>query len=195
MRRVKVAYDILGIVLKVTSYDAASGGSIVNQVQRAFNGLGQMITEWQSHSGAVNTSTTPKIEYTYSEMASGANHSRLTGMGYPSGFDLRYDYASSIYTDAAALNDRSSRVSDVFSPDDNTMVQAFDYFELGAANRDARGTMPISPHFHQSRRGLARERFSDAARMLGSNLCEIPVRDRGDSHTRIVTGFRFRQPI
>ncbi len=38
-----------------------------------------MVREWQSHSGAVNTSTTPSVQYgRYSEMASGANHSRLT---------------------------------------------------------------------------------------------------------------------
>lgn len=39
-----------------------------------------MITEWQSHSGAVNTSTSPSVQYSYSEMPSGANHSRLTSV-------------------------------------------------------------------------------------------------------------------
>jgi hypothetical protein len=34
-----------------------TGGNIVNQVQRAYNGLGQLTQEWQSHSGAVNTGT------------------------------------------------------------------------------------------------------------------------------------------
>jgi len=139
VRRIESAYDGQGNVSLITSYDAASGGNIVNQVQCAFNGLGQMTTEWQSHSGAVNTSTTPKVQYTYSEMASGANHSRRTGMVYPSGFDLRYDYGSGIYTTDPGLNDRISRVSDVFSPDDNTLVQAFDHLGLSTVIRDARG--------------------------------------------------------
>lgn len=42
---------------------AASSGSIVNQVQRDFNGLGQLITEYQAHGGAVNTGSTPKVQY------------------------------------------------------------------------------------------------------------------------------------
>jgi hypothetical protein len=80
VRRIETAYDAQGNAYLVTSYDAASGGSVVNQVQRAFNGLGQLTTEWQSHSGAVNTSTTPKVQYAYSEMPSGADHSRLTSL-------------------------------------------------------------------------------------------------------------------
>ena len=78
VRRIETAYDSQGNAYLITSYDAVSSGNIVNQIQREFNGLGQMITEYQSHSGAVNTSTTPKVQYAYSEMASGANHSRLT---------------------------------------------------------------------------------------------------------------------
>lgn len=45
----------------------SSGGSVVNQEQRVFNGLGQMTTEWQTHWGAVNTLTTPKVQYAFSE--------------------------------------------------------------------------------------------------------------------------------
>ena len=53
-----------------------------------------MTTEWQAHGGAVNTTTTPKVQYAYCEMASGANHSRLTAMTYPSGYVLTYNYSS-----------------------------------------------------------------------------------------------------
>lgn len=74
----------------MTSYDAASGGNIVNQVQRTFNGLGQLKIEYQSHSGAVNTGTTPKVQYTWSEMPSGANHSRLVSITYPNGKVLTF---------------------------------------------------------------------------------------------------------
>ncbi|HWY24788.1 MAG TPA: hypothetical protein VNX47_07705, partial [Nevskia sp.] len=35
----------------------ASGGGMVNQVHNVYNGLRQLTGEYQSHSGAVNTST------------------------------------------------------------------------------------------------------------------------------------------
>ena len=63
VRRIETAYDGQGNAYLVTSYDADAGGNIVNQVKREFNGLGQLTKEWQSHSGAVNTSTTPKVQY------------------------------------------------------------------------------------------------------------------------------------
>jgi hypothetical protein len=34
---------------------------VVNQVQRAYNGLGQLVTESQATAGAVNTGTTPRV--------------------------------------------------------------------------------------------------------------------------------------
>ena len=104
VRRIEAAYDGQGNAYLVTSYDAASGGSVVNQVQRGFNGLGQLTTEWQAHGGAVNTSTSPKVQYAYAEMPSGANHSRLTSMTYPSGYVLTGNYSS-------GLNDSIGRLS------------------------------------------------------------------------------------
>jgi hypothetical protein len=59
--RIQTAYDALGNPYLTTSYNAATGGSIVNQVQDVFNGLDQLVQEYQSHSGAVNTSTTPSV--------------------------------------------------------------------------------------------------------------------------------------
>lgn len=40
---------------QVTDYSAASGGSIVNQVQDIDNGLGQLLTEYQSVTVPVST--------------------------------------------------------------------------------------------------------------------------------------------
>ena len=94
VRRIDTAYDTQGNAYLMTSYDAASGGSIVNQVEDVYNGLGQMTGEYQSHSGAVNTSTTPEVQYAYTEMAGGANNSRLTSITYPNGYVLDYNYAS-----------------------------------------------------------------------------------------------------
>ena len=107
VRRIETAYDGQGNAYLVTSYDAASGGSIVNQVQRAFNGLGQLITEWQAHGGAVNTSTSPKVQYAWSEMPSGADHSRLTSITYTDGYVLTYNYASGLDSSISRLSSLS----------------------------------------------------------------------------------------
>ena len=122
VRRIETAYDGQGHAYLVTSYSAASGGSVVNQVQRAFNGLGQLVTEWQAHGGAVNTSTTPKVQYAYSEMPSGANHSRLTSVTYPDGYVLTYNYAS-------GLNDGISRLTSL--SDSTGTLEAYSYLGLG----------------------------------------------------------------
>ena len=122
VRRIETAYDGQGNPYLITSYDAASGGSIVNQVQRTFNGLGQMTAEYQSQSGAVNTSTTPKVQYAYSEMSGGANNSRLTSITYPSGYVLTYNYSS-------GLNDTISRLSSL--SDSTGTVESYKYLGLG----------------------------------------------------------------
>src|SRR5258708_5040575 len=122
VRRIETAYDTQGNAYLLTSYDAASGGNVVNQVQRAFNGLGQLITEYQSYSGAVNTSTTPKVQYTYSEMSGGANHSRLTGIVYPNGRTVSYNYSS-------GLPDSISRLSSI--SDSGTTLEGYSYLGLG----------------------------------------------------------------
>ncbi len=121
VRRIDYAYDGQGNQFLVTSYDAVSGGSIVNQVKREFNGLGQLIAVWQSHLGAV-TSSTPKVGYTYSEMSGEVNHSRLTGMTYPSGYAVAVNYAS-------GLDDSISRLSS-YSDTSGTLVD-YSYLGLG----------------------------------------------------------------
>src|SRR5262249_43719114 len=71
VQRIDTAYDAGGRPYLYTSYASPSGGALylVNQVQDVYNGLGQLITEYQSHSLAVNTLTTPKVQYVYNEMS------------------------------------------------------------------------------------------------------------------------------
>ena len=122
VRRLETAYDTAGRPYLSTSYDAASAGTVVNQVQQAYNGLGQLITEYQSHSGAVNTATTPKVQYAYSEMSGGANHSRLTSLTYPSGRVLTYSYA-------AGLDDALSRLTSLVGGA-GTTLESYTYLGL-----------------------------------------------------------------
>ncbi|MCY2938692.1 MAG: hypothetical protein NTV55_10080 [Planctomycetota bacterium] len=77
VRCLVTAYNTQGNPYLFTPYDASANGNIVNQVKQDFNSLGQLTSEWQSHSGAV-TGSSPRGQYAYSEMTGGANHSRLT---------------------------------------------------------------------------------------------------------------------
>src|SRR5262249_36652237 len=122
VRRLETAYDTAGNAYLYTSYDAASAGNVVNQVQQVYNGLGQLITEYQAHAGAVNTGTTPKMQYAYSEMAGGANHSRLVSMTYPNGRVLNDNYAS-------GLDDTISRLSSI--SDTSATLENYSYLGLG----------------------------------------------------------------
>ena len=92
VRRIESAYDTLSRVTTATSFNAATGGTATNQVARAYNGFGQLASEWQSHTGLVNQATTPRVQYAYSLGASG-NHSRLTGVTYPDGYAVAYTYS------------------------------------------------------------------------------------------------------
>ncbi len=103
VRRIEYGYDALGNVSLITSYDAASGGSIVNQVLDVYTSLGQLTAEYQSVSGAVDTSTTPEVQYAY-DAATG----RLASITYPDGYVLYYNYGTS-----GSLNDRISRLDSI----------------------------------------------------------------------------------
>jgi YD repeat-containing protein len=91
VRRISLEYDGRGNAYRISSYDSPTGGAIVNQVERGYNGLGQMTSEWQAVSGAV-TVNTPRVQYGYTEM-DGGNHSRATGMTYPNGRMISYQFA------------------------------------------------------------------------------------------------------
>jgi hypothetical protein len=107
---------------EVSRYDAASGGNVVNQVLRSFNGLGQLTAEYQSHAGAVNTSTIPAVQYAYTELAGGANNSRLTSITYPSGYVLTFNYN-------AGLDSSISRLSSI--SDSGGTLESYLYLGLG----------------------------------------------------------------
>ena len=67
VRRIGQSYEVRGLVEKVTSYSDASGTAVVNEVQNAYNSFSQLVTQYQEHSGSVNTGTTPKVEYGYAD--------------------------------------------------------------------------------------------------------------------------------
>jgi YD repeat-containing protein len=66
--------------------------------------------------------SSPRVQYAYSEMADGANHSRLVSITYPDGRVLNYNYA-------AGLDDTISRLSSL--SDSTGVLESYDY--LGEA--------------------------------------------------------------
>ena len=68
IKRITIAYEAKRpLTAKVSSHDNATpgSGSILNEVSYAYDGLGQMTKDRQSHSGAVNPGTTPEVGYSY----------------------------------------------------------------------------------------------------------------------------------
>ena len=55
--RIEDHYNIHGLLTSVTSYDAASGGSVVNDVEMTYNDFGQLTSEQEEHEGAVTANT------------------------------------------------------------------------------------------------------------------------------------------
>ena len=104
VRCIATAYDTQGNAYLVTSYNAPSGGTIVNQVENLYNGLDQLTAQYQSNNGAVNLSTTPVVQYAYNQMSGGANNSRLTNMTYPNGRVINYNYNSGLDSSISRLS-------------------------------------------------------------------------------------------
>ncbi|MBN8625472.1 MAG: RHS repeat-associated core domain-containing protein [Planctomycetes bacterium] len=122
--RVETAYDVRGLVRSVTNFAAAMAGSVVNEVQRSYNDFGQLTVEYQEHSGAVNTSNTPRVQYSYADGS--ANTVRPTTMTYPNGRVVTFAYGTT-----GSDDDRLSRVA---SLGDAGPVQRVVYTYLGQAS-------------------------------------------------------------
>jgi YD repeat-containing protein len=80
-------YNDAGQMSTGASYNS-TGGSL-NQVAMTYDGFGNLITDAQSNSGNVSGGT-PTVSYTYDA----SNGDRLTGITYPDGRTINYNYAS-----------------------------------------------------------------------------------------------------
>ena len=140
IRRLDYAFDTGGRLYTATSYAGTTTATIVNQVQRLYNGLGQMTQEYQSHSGAVitsGTSATPSVQYTYNEMSGGANNSRLTGIVYPTGSrTVTYDYSG--HTGLDNVISRLSKLTQTLGSGTNavtTTLETYDFLGMNTVVR------------------------------------------------------------
>ena len=127
VRRLSASYDVRGRAYKLTSWNNASvnSGDVVNECFFVFNSFRQLITDYQSHSGAVNTSTSPKVQLAYADGS--ANTVRPTSLVYPDGRTLTYGYGA---TDG--IDDACSRVASLIDDDGpNTHLADYSFLGLG----------------------------------------------------------------
>jgi RHS repeat-associated protein len=137
-------YDSLNRPQNITSYAGTGGsGTVVNDIQYSYyNDMRMVATTYQSHAGAVNTSTTLNVQYTYDTTATSSvysNQLRLQTEVHPNARSIYYDYGSSSSTTAAY--NALSNVREIWdgSPS-GTGLALYDY--SGAASRLALATYP-----------------------------------------------------
>jgi YD repeat-containing protein len=96
-------FTALGLPYQQTSYSNSSAATVVNQVQDVYNGYGQLLTQYQEHSGSVSTGSSLNVQYAYSQ-PSGANYSRLSSETYPNGRQLDFVYNSGVDSDISRVS-------------------------------------------------------------------------------------------
>ncbi|HZL35880.1 MAG TPA: RHS repeat-associated core domain-containing protein, partial [Tepidisphaeraceae bacterium] len=89
VRNLTYTFNPQGLLYQATTNQAFSGGDPLNQVQDEYNGLGELTTQYQELNGVVNTSTSAKVQYAYSDPTTG---SRLMTITYPNQRILHYGY-------------------------------------------------------------------------------------------------------
>ena len=137
-------YDALNRPQNITSYSATGGtGTVVNDVQYAYyNGMRKVVTAYQEHYGAVNTSTSLNVQYTYDTTTSGSvytNRLRPLTDVHPNGRTIYYDYGSS--GSSTAAYSATSTVRKIWDGGPSgTGLAVYDY--NGAGSRLAIATYP-----------------------------------------------------
>jgi RHS repeat-associated protein len=144
VQRIGYGYDGQGNTALVTSYSAATGGSIVNQVQRGYNGLGQLTADSQYHGDPALVSP-GVVGYAYAELANGANNSRLLSLTYPNGRVLYDNYASGLDSSISRLTSLSDNA------DGTGVLESYRYLGLATVvERDHPGSQVNQTYISQT---------------------------------------------
>ncbi|MBX3452387.1 MAG: hypothetical protein KF777_22715 [Planctomycetaceae bacterium] len=96
----------------------------MNQVKQEYNDFGQITSSAQQQDGSV-TGGSPTVEIRYADGLD--NTIRPTGVVYPDGRELTYDYG-----EGGNISDRASRIASIVD-DDSTHLADYDYLGLGTA--------------------------------------------------------------
>jgi hypothetical protein len=175
---------------KFTSFTTADGSGVSNRVERTYNGLGQLTKEAQATVGSVTVNTLG-VQYGYSEMAGGANHSRPTSLTDPDGRVVGYGYATGF---------RGDGISRVTSMADGPLIENYSYLGLGTVVARTYGSNTLRQNYvalagetgdgrpqHDRKEEISRRRLTRAH--LYPMLClldsagPVPPADDGRSET------------
>ena len=163
VRRIEREYDVRGLSARVTSYSSATvgAGTIRNEIERTYDDFGHLDTEYQDHDSAVNTGSSPKVQYDYSTGSAG--HTRLTKMTYPNGRLLHVGYDS-------GADDEINRVS--WLADDNGSGSAGTHLVEYCRSRFRTGPFSRTEEGHLDGCGMrSDQRFGEVSRGMGVWAC------------------------
>ncbi|MBK9140572.1 MAG: hypothetical protein IPM17_17760 [Verrucomicrobia bacterium] len=152
VKRITRSYEIRGMLEKISSYDNATVGSgtIVNEVQFAYNDFSLLTADYQSHSGAVVIGSTPKVQYAYADGS--ANHTRPTSLTYPDSRVVTLDYGT-----AGGGDDLLSRLASL--KQGTTVLAGYSYLGLNLPIRvNYSGEPGVELTYLQARRRAQRRR-------------------------------------
>ncbi len=128
VRRVEMAYTSKGQSDTVTQYDAATSGSVTDQVQSLYDDWGNVTNFRQDKDGTVAGGGYVETAFAYTstpyQATGGGQAVRLTGMTLPGGGSVSYSYGT-----AASLNDCTSRVYEVSLA--STTIARYQYLGSG----------------------------------------------------------------
>ncbi|MGC8541958.1 MAG: hypothetical protein ACP5QA_15215, partial [Phycisphaerae bacterium] len=124
VRRIDTAYNNQGLAYLFTSYADTAGTQIVNQVENVYNGLGQITQQYQAVNGAVDTSSTPSVQYTYSDPSIGSIPMSVI---YPNGRSIYFGYEAGI---DGAIGRLSLIMDGANSGDTNQVLEQYSYLGL-----------------------------------------------------------------
>ena len=127
MQRIERAYEVRGMVNRVTSFTSpvVGSGSVVNEVVWTYNSFRQSIKTYQAHFGSVNTSTTASVQTGYADGST--NTIRPTSLTYPNGRSVTYNYGTS-----GGISDSASQIASFIDSDEAaTDLADFSYLGLG----------------------------------------------------------------
>ena len=131
VRRTSTTYEVRGMREKVTHYDHATVGSVVNEVVFEYGDLGQLVKEYQEHEGAQDVNTL-YVEYHFDESASGGKFTkgvRPSSVRYPNGRLVHLTYGSADST-ADVLN-RLAAIQDDSGGSPGDTLASYTYLGLG----------------------------------------------------------------
>jgi YD repeat-containing protein len=134
IRRISTTYDDRGLITHITSYDDAEPGegAVVNDIYRKYNDFRQLVVEYQSTDGPVDTATTPKVRYAYALGDNESNQIRPTSITYPDGHLITYSYCPE-----QGMDDKLNRIAEILDGPCgcDTPLAQYNYLGLNAPVR------------------------------------------------------------